>query len=197
MWGTQDRHSATEARRRFIPTHVGNTAYAKGTIQDIAVHPHACGEHDATAVSRIEAFGSSPRMWGTLKWYQVLVLYYRFIPTHVGNTLQLRNKAEYSSVHPHACGEHVARGLAEGDGDGSSPRMWGTLYGGRGRRTCRRFIPTHVGNTQTLSILCAMDAVHPHACGEHMCAFGEMSNEVGSSPRMWGTRNRLDCSGWN
>src|SRR5690554_306221 len=46
MWGTRvDRdHDALEAR--FIPTHVGNTLLPSSPLQVLAVHPHACGEHN-------------------------------------------------------------------------------------------------------------------------------------------------------
>mgnify|MGYP001230963690 CR=1 FL=1 len=70
-----------------------------------------------------------------------------------------------------------------------------------------RFIPTHVGNTSTLTALGIILAVHPHACGEHArpqagigraavhphaCGEHKMANHDGalnngSSPRMWGT----------
>jgi len=70
----------------------------------------------------------------------------RFIPTCVGNMLNLRIEEFHLSVHPHVCGEHVEGGrecqritvhphvcgehvIAEDAAagmDGSSPRVWGT-----------------------------------------------------------------------
>ena len=53
----------------------------------------------------------------------------RFIPTHVGNTLELIARVYAETVHPHACGEHVNRATPGMLQDGSSPRMWGTRVG--------------------------------------------------------------------
>ena len=50
-----------------------------------------------------------------------------------------------------------------------------------------RFIPTRVGNTGLRRLAIPQQAVHPHACGEHLImATREMENS-GSSPRVWGT----------
>ncbi len=65
--------------------------------------------------------------------------------------------------------------------------MWGTRSP-TPRGHCRpRFIPTHVGNTVTPYLAGIMDAVHPHACGEHGRSVVPASCSSGSSPRMWGT----------
>ena len=95
--------------------------------------------------------GSSPRMWGTRAIREVLVRGVRFIPTHVGNTVHHEKRDPGVPVHPHACGEHFAKG---GDPDlavGSSPRMWGTLSVPSRTFLVDRFIPTHVGNTLVLA----------------------------------------------
>ncbi len=59
-------------------------------------------------------------------------------------------------------------------------RVWCQQWG-------RRFIPTHVGNTTQRRTRWIRPAVHPHTCGEHGGAAGEMPEEGGSSPHMWGT----------
>ena len=73
-------------------------------------------------------------------------------------------------------------------GHGSSPRMWGTLLQIPARRSSRRFIPTHVGNTVFSHRQNPAVPVHPHACGEHALARSAVIRPPGSSPRMWGTR---------
>ena len=50
-----------------------------------------------------------------------------------------------------------------------------------------RFIPTPVGNTQTIDTDKLCEAVHPHACGEHFRRGTTAVQSVGSSPRLWGT----------
>jgi len=45
--------------------------------------------------------------------------------------------------------------------------MWGTRRYTKSQGVGWRFIPTHVGNTATLSTRASSSSVHPHACGEH------------------------------
>ena len=130
----------------------------------------------------------SPRMWGTP--YVPLPDHGldRFIPTHVGNahpSMQRKTsisgssprmwgtpQAAYSyasgnSVHPHACGERLL-----------PPLIFSSV----------RFIPTHVGNATRPGTSRCRIAVHPHACGERLAGAMIFYNDLGSSPRMWGTR---------
>ncbi len=134
--------------------------------------------------------GSSPRMWGTHRLQQHADAVLRFIPTHVGNTLRCSGRSAPSPVHPHACGEHGVADMGTFIPGGSSPRMWGTLLAGAEAADLERFIPTHVGNTVSQFHLIAARAVHPHACGEHKYCNDISPRYDGSSPRMWGTRNR-------
>src|SRR3989304_487570 len=66
--------------------------------------------------------------------------------------------------------------------------MWGTLQAPPSQQLTQRFIPTHVGNTQTKSSARRLLTVHPHACGEHIIFVPVLNFVHGSSPRMWGTR---------
>jgi len=65
--------------------------------------------------------------------------------------------------------------------------MWGTRYNHETKQSIPRFIPTHVGNTSTMSHLTPPGSVHPHACGEHRGELALKRKHIGSSPRMWGT----------
>ena len=93
-----------------------------------------------------------------------------------------------STVHPHACGEHLPSGYCSSSASGSSPRMWGTLSCGKTATYVNRFIPTHVGNTRRHRRSGSATTVHLHACGEHKRGFFYRSAPHGSSPRMWGTQ---------
>ena len=85
----------------------------------------------------------------------------------------------------------------QGLDSGSSPRMWGTPSHMCGYHSMGRFIPTHVGNTDGPRIFTAQISVHPHACGEHGDGPGHERDQVGSSPRMWGTLLiDLPCEKW-
>ncbi len=45
MWGTFLFSVGMAVKVRFIPTHVGNIVFRYLLAEQIAVHPHACGEH--------------------------------------------------------------------------------------------------------------------------------------------------------
>ena len=172
---------------RFIPTPVGNTSRNKICAYVITVHPHACGEHITWAAIVTIIFGSSPRLWGTLNDVAHDIEERRFIPTPVGNTIGSRPRAAPILVHPHACGEHSFMLLRIAPASGSSPRLWGTHFVGCRCRKINRFIPTPVGNTNLVRWKASLNAVHPHACGEH-CRLAEPGQALGgSSPRLWGT----------
>ena len=125
-WGTPACHRKSPSCHRFIPTHVGNTIAQRGAAMAKTVHPHARGEHWFEIVSHHAPDGSSPRTWGTLVEIGVVLPGRRFIPTHVGNTRTVARESSFSSVHPHARGEHATIRRLKPPADGSSPRTWGT-----------------------------------------------------------------------
>ena len=173
---------------RFTPTHVGNTPAPPVPRLLPAVHPHACGEHDAIEIVVSPGVGSPPRMWGTRKrsvddatshgspprmWGTPAARRQsphqrRFTPTHVGNTRARMPTLCWTAVHPHACGEHLGIEIP--------------------RRRQQRFTPTHVGNTHQRQYRASPVTVHPHACGEHAMTNNAGARAIGSPPRMWGTR---------
>ncbi len=177
---------------RFIPTHVGNTLFNICFAFGDPVHPHACGEHMAILYGNDRENGSSPRMWGTLFIHKLGWIKMRFIPTHVGNTKLGHPNLRESTVHPHACGEHPNTQQDRLCGNGSSPRMWGTPPELRHAIETERFIPTHVGNTGAYHAISGYCTVHPHACGEHRAFPFAVNFLGGSSPRMWGTHQRVN-----
>ena len=174
----------------------------------IAVHPHGCGEHCFAVLLAPVPAGSSPRVWGTLSMCPGSRMFWRFIPTGVGNTSPDYWSMIRCQVHPHGCGEHSDDNTCDGAVNGSSPRVWGTHMWGRvGRAEIRfiptgvgntdfdhvpvskieRFIPTGVGNTSAQETHWKKIAVHPHGCGEHADRGTGPTGRAGSSPRVWGT----------
>ena len=136
------------------PQGTGSSPRTWGTLRAIRlaagsapVHPHARGEH---AVTRSAICAAA-----------------RFIPTHVGNTLQRVLFGHLYPVHPHARGEHSIWAATCTTFRGSSPRTWGTHRLGLRSRLGSRFIPTHVGNTLSPGSRSGTGSVHPHARGEH------------------------------
>ena len=147
LWGTLRPRLQLPSQRRFIPTPVGNTHGTQNLMPGHAVHPHACGEHSRRQHPLTQENGSSPRLWGTPHRHLSAGLEIRFIPTPVGNTRSGVSRTPRKTVHPHACGEHLACSRLQVSGSGSSPRLWGTLRRRSGGRRFGRFIPTPVGNT--------------------------------------------------
>ncbi len=190
-WGTPRAQGKQDARRRFIPTHVGNAALGRSATPDPTVHPHARGERTQQAAHPGDMFGSSPRTWGTPMAGHRLLERGRFIPTHVGNASAKATRPTCLAVHPHARGERDRAHRAATRGQGSSPRPWGTPGAGGTRIAGRRFIPTPVGNAAQARRCASRGAVHPHARGERNSFFIDFSEQDGSSPRPWGTHAPL------
>ena len=160
--------------RRFIPTPAGNTVIAGTECIQMAVHPHACGEHWPRTARALLMPGSSPRLRGT--------------PETDGDATLA------SLVHPHACGEHFPRLFEERPQSGSSPRLRGTLSAQSRAWLNDRFIPTPAGNTLASNSSGTSCTVHPHACGEHNHGHPIYRSPLGSSPRLRGTHEE-PCSG--
>ena len=209
LWGTPDPAPAPSFATRFILTPVGNTCpfavlpsvpfgssprlwgtreRSVPTPARFPVHPHACGEHASTLKRNDSASGSSPRLWGTPLRLLRTICRPRFIPTPVGNTPGDAPDDLVLAVHPHACGEHLAKSHSTSRTIGSSPRLWGTHWNAGVTEDGRRFIPTPVGNTSPRPGFHPGCTVHPHACGEHSRPRCACSCAAGSSPRLWGTR---------
>ncbi len=117
----------------------------------------------------------------------------RFIPTCVGNIVQVFVHRYSKSVHPHVCGEHPQADTIPDTVVGSSPRVWGTLRQSISNKCFQRFIPTCVGNIVPDSLIEIPLPVHPHVCGEHKDAEGPFNHFGGSSPRVWGTWHGADA----
>ena len=115
----------------------------------------------------------------------------RFIPTRVGNTFYGGGMSADVVVHPHASGEHFPSPGDSMPKVGSSPREWGTQYYSFILDVYKRFIPTRVGNTVTVTCTAPFVAVHPHASGEHWVLLAHSLKKLGSSPREWGTLSRV------
>jgi len=172
---------------RFIPTHVGNTAYTVIREDTEPVHPHTRGEHFPMGACQRAEYGSSPHTWGTQPPRMKRPYLNWFIPTHVGNTAVASLLPLRFSVHPHTRGEHLTYASKMKWKVGSSPHTWGTHYPLPDPPYFRRFIPTHVGNTRMPKSPPIAITVHPHTRGEHSVLPTKKLRIDGSSPHTWGT----------
>ncbi len=187
VWGTGLRAQGWLRSRRFIPTRVGNGPCQLENSAMQSVHPHACGERSLPVGRRHVNYGSSPRVWGTVRKRLDAVCRVRFIPTRVGNGRKRTAVGGRKAVHPHACGERPRQVIGQGSSAGSSPRVWGTGKREAEEEKERRFIPTRVGNGRWVERRCRQSSVHPHACGERDDLRNRRERPAGSSPRVWGT----------
>ena len=155
------------------------------------VHPRVCGEHDPIHDFSPDISGSSPRVRGTCHLLHPSRLGARFIPACAGNILRTYHKHPHPPVHPRVCGEHIAKGIEEVTGSGSSPRVRGTSISCSRIPTLVRFIPACAGNMPTGRHGGKDLAVHPRVCGEHSSVSHPEPLRCGSSPRVRGTLLRV------
>ena len=170
-------------------------------------HPRVCGEHDKPDSANSLAWGSSPRMRGTLFLAGVdgddlgIIPAYagntcRFfidtvsmgiIPAYAGNTLTELMLTGLVWDHPRVCGEHMLTGFVCWVISGSSPRMRGTPIFEQETDGCSGIIPAYAGNTTMAKLTIVSLRDHPRVCGEHRRLSHSKSQTAGSSPRMRGT----------
>ena len=187
MRGTPAALLGSDQHRGIIPAHAGNTGGMLGSLSGGWDHPRACGEHPHLQDMRGSAWGSSPRMRGTLRGSRLDALGTRIIPAHAGNTLGRSPPSRSNRDHPRACGEHFPLMLTWGALEGSSPRMRGTHKASFMGRVEIGIIPAHAGNTWMGGWKPGVIGDHPRACGEHVFRRALVGFGWGSSPRMRGT----------
>ena len=131
--------------------------------------------------------GSSPRMRGSPDVSASGSFYAGIIPAHAGLTQDSGAASWASWDHPRACGAHLSRSPATATGQGSSPRMRGSLQKKKRPLLAAGIIPAHAG--LTLGFFKGNRALrdHPRACGAHVHALPLLKFIQGSSPRMRGS----------
>ena len=173
--------------RRSIPTCVGQPITGTSSNLSYKVYPHVCGA--ATSVSKVahSGMGLSPRVWGSRLVLHAAVVGSRSIPTCVGQPQHRGAVSGPAEVYPHVCGAApVACGIVT-ISRGLSPRVWGSrelmgyapVYG--------RSIPTCVGQPRLSRSLANAARVYPHVCGAADIAAISTRDNVGLSPRVWGS----------
>ena len=134
----------------------------------LPVHPHTRGElHQGCTLQHIQ-LGSPPHTWGTRYRRGQDGRRGRFTPTHVGNSIWLRDNW---CMQP-----------------GSPPHTWGTRKLLYDIGQILRFTPTHVGNSKEHGLSYISPSVHPHTRGELHRAAMYIDPSPGSPPHTWGTQ---------
>ena len=136
--------------------------------------------------------GSSPRMRGS---HFTLIFNGKppgIIPAHAGLTHSQSAPARRWWDHPRACGAHMNVLNQEVNEKGSSPRMRGSQEYFTNGNHVPGIIPAHAGLTGTWRTQPRRYRDHPRACGAHKVMSTWMRKQLGSSPRMRGSRRCTD-----
>ena len=155
--------------------------------------------------------GSPPHVWGSGTSWPLLRSSCRFTPTRVGIRYSQSASGHGHAVHPHTCGDQVARQRpshpavhphACGDqADICGIELHRSVHphacGDQADRSCGEDAdhgsPPHVwGSGYQLSVFGANTTGSPHTCGDQcgICA-SFLSCAIGSPPRVWGIRARV------
>ena len=128
LWGTHYRCRPRHFTfARFIPTPVGNTSSQDIRGVTIAVHPHACGEHNPSQQTQHGRQAVHPHACGEHIPSVTSCNQYPSVHPHAcGEHPALTVRRLWQAVHPHACGEHWTPTTKMPMRCGSSPRLWGT-----------------------------------------------------------------------
>ena len=189
--GTPGHTLVGAGEQGIIPALAGNTRQSLQYATDCGDHPRACGEHFTFNATIQPLPGSSPRLRGTQdgrveSWIRIGI-----IPALAGNTVTVAIGGLFRGDHPRACGEHSMRLLLSLHFTGSSPRLRGTRVAHGANLAQHGIIPALAGNTGIGSARTSSTRDHPRACGEHCCICDNFGQNMGSSPRLRGTRPYL------
>ena len=148
----------------------------------LSVHPHVHGELSVSAARSWSGVGSSPRAWGTLPFFRLVLRSSRFIPTCMGNSPTRPARRRGPPVHPHVHGELSVLRVSPWGDCGSSPRAWGTRRREVYIDARDRFIPRH-GELVTKALPVALLRLIP-TCMGNSSSDRERPGACGSSPCM-------------
>ena len=194
MRGTLERWRTRIRKVGIIPACAGNTIRLAWIVHRPRDHPRVCGEHRPRLPTWWVARGSSPRVRGTPSGSVGGVVGAGIIPACAGNTKAKRGDLVGWRDHPRVCGEHSYAVEAMRSGQGSSPRVRGTLFVLSFFILVFGIIPACAGNTTSRCKKMFLPRDHPRVCGEHMRYLFDPMNRQGSSPRVRGTPGFVDAS---
>ena len=187
MRGSPFGSSVGSAVGGIIPAHAGLTAVCCFLLFSCRDHPRACGAHPVSPFRCAPRPGSSPRMRGSHRRLDRILIVSGIIPAHAGLTHTATTASSNARDHPRACGAHCSPLYTMEHGRGSSPRMRGSHSTIFTVPAPPGIIPAHAG--LTLIKRGDLDKMrdHPRACGAHMPFTQDILSAAGSSPRMRGS----------
>ena len=153
MWGQDTVFATRVIFHRIIPTRVGTSLWCNPCTSRLQDHPHACGDKNPSTGKFIVSD--------------------RIIPTRVGTSYNSVRCNSCHRDHPHACGDKLLRLVTEDHIIGSSPRVWGQVFGVIPVLLVYRIIPTRVGTRVLQNLLSLQRKDHPHACGDKQYIYAQ------------------------
>ena len=154
MWGQVIKLFTLSDIAGIIPTRVGTSFGKYFFLSFYQDHPHACGDKLTVCCRIPRLLGSSPRVWGQVRYHSNLITLLRIIPTRVGTSPSNFPVSNNKKDHPHACGDKEAVIPQFLMLIGSSPRVWGQDAQLTRIEKRLRIIPTRVGTSNKKSVVC-------------------------------------------
>ena len=192
---------------RFIPACAGNRSRRETAIRRSTVHPRVCGEQITIGLIGALAYGSSPRVRGTVSvalsesLTEKYSIYYQLLVSLHGCSQRAPRLSAQGIVDSPLCDFHSVKKrnnlilninilfsqALRLPSLGSSPRVRGTVDLLGNMQAMLRFIPACAGN-RTYGLKSSLHtSVHPRVCGEQRCRVIGLLLGTGSSPRVRGT----------
>ena len=188
MQGTHASQRVNDISLRIIPACAGNAKTVWFFSEFSTDHPRVCRERTFANQSTTGRRGSSPRVQGTLISPENELPVNRIIPACAGNACRNPTDNEAPTDHPRVCRERTRKWNTTLGGNGSSPRVQGTLSVHTDRGVNTRIIPACAGNAALSLLVPVNPADHPRVCRERRHVHRNNSASSGSSPRVQGTR---------
>ena len=106
----------------------------------------------------------------------------------MGTSCELYLNDKDCGDHPHAYGDKDFKPCVRSVPIGSSPRVWGQVFTGRGSVGSYRIIPTRMGTSCRHSVRVYAHRDHPHAYGDKKTVYWVCILYPGIIPTRMGTR---------
>ena len=156
------------------------------------VHPRGCG---GAMIGRGEIFasaGPSPRVRGSLVMLSMYPPWVRSIPAGAGEPGDAVHVSTLGQVHPRGCGGAALVPARPGAAWGPSPRVRGSPRTVKTQDIAARSIPAGAGEPTKSIDLSEVMTVHPRGCGGAAETLRRRCHAEGPSPRVRGSRDRVD-----
>ena len=152
----------------IIPAGAGLTPawYCPGPLP--GDHPRGCGAHFAYSNDGKNTWGSSPRVRGSLYFFELVDAVGGIIPAGAGLTGRSKLPRRSGWDHPRGCGAHNDRAMLQISMLGSSPRVRGSLEKFNLRYSGSGIIPAGAGLTSSRRHRPLDGRDHPRGCGAHL-----------------------------